>query len=162
MTNLLELIEYHRWATKRTWVAVSFVTPSDYTRNLNSSFPSLRDTLVHLFSADRAWLTRIEGDSLSAAKPETYPTLDVLRAPWHQVIERWPVLGGFTDAGTVIRYRTYAGDPYTNSLEEIVRHVVNHGSYHRGQVTTMLRQLGLNAVSTDMIYFFRERRLGQA
>ena len=163
MDELLELLRYHRWATERTLSAVAAVGASDYTKDLGSSFPSLRDTLVHLYTADRAWLGRLEGEHPPRANPNEYATVEALREPWGAVLERWPLAAQrLGDPGRVVEYRTFAGEPFSNSLGEIVRHVVNHGSYHRGQVTTMLRQLGVTAASTDMIYHFREQRPGTA
>ncbi|MGH7554230.1 MAG: DinB family protein, partial [Longimicrobiales bacterium] len=57
----------------------------------------------------------------------------------------------------VIDYRNTQGQPFSNLLGDLMRHVVNHSTYHRGQVATMLRQLGEAAVSTDLVLFYRER-----
>ena len=158
MNDLIELLAFHRWATQHAWDVVAPISTDEYTKDLGSSFSSVRDTLVHAFMADRAWLGRLEGLNPPRADPSEFPTFAVLQAAWTDVLERWPVVvQGIGDANKTIEYKTFAGDPYTNTLGEIVRHVVNHGSYHRGQVMTLLRQQGLNAVSTDMIYFFRER-----
>ncbi|MGH7465840.1 MAG: DinB family protein, partial [Longimicrobiales bacterium] len=55
----------------------------------------------------------------------------------------------------VIEYRSMAGAAYHSALWQMLRHVVNHSTYHRGQVTTMLRQLGRAAPSTDLIHYYR-------
>jgi uncharacterized damage-inducible protein DinB len=57
----------------------------------------------------------------------------------------------------VITYRAMNGSPYANPLGELLRHVVNHGTYHRGQVATLLRQLGVKPPQTDLILYYRER-----
>jgi uncharacterized damage-inducible protein DinB len=163
MTNLLELLEYHRWATNLTVNAAKALTPEQFTQNLGSSFPSVRDTLVHIFTADRAWLGRLEGQTPPRAVAGDFATLDSLLERWEPVLTRWPTVveslgdAGRLDAGRLIEYKSFAGEPFTNSLGQVVRHVVNHGTYHRGQVATMLRQLGAQAVSSDLIYFYRER-----
>jgi uncharacterized damage-inducible protein DinB len=162
MTELLELLEYHRWATNLTVGAVRALTPEQFTRDLGSSFPSVRDTLVHVFSADRAWLGRLEGQSPPRANASDYADLASLLEVWEPVLQRWPVLvASLGDPGQLIDYKALAGEPFTNSLGQIVRHVVNHGTYHRGQVATMLRQLGAQAVSSDLIGFYRERSAPQ-
>jgi uncharacterized damage-inducible protein DinB len=162
-TELLELLEYHHWATNLTVNAARALRPEQFTRDLGSSFPSVRDTLVHVFTADRAWLGRLEGQSPPRANASDYADLDSLLEVWEPVLTRWPiVVESLGDPARLIEYKSFAGEPFTNSLGQIVRHVVNHGTYHRGQVATMLRQLGANAVSSDLIYFFRERRLPQA
>jgi uncharacterized damage-inducible protein DinB len=158
MTDLLELLEYHHWATSLTVGAVRALTPEQFTRDLGSSFPSVRDTLVHVFSADRTWLGRLEGQSPPRANASDYADLASLLEVWEPVLQRWPVLvASLGDPGRLIEYRSFAGDPFSNTLGQIVRHVVNHGTYHRGQVATMLRQSGAQAVSSDLISFYRER-----
>lgn len=158
MTDFLELLEYHHWATNLTVNAVKVLTPEQFTRDLGSSFPSVRDTLVHVFTADRAWLGRLEGQSLPRANAADFATLDSLLEVWEPVLTRWPsVVESLGDSGRLIGYKSFAGDPFTNSIGQIVRHIVNHGTYHRGQVATILRQLGAQAVSSDLIYFYRER-----
>ena len=161
--GLLELLEYHRWATNLTVKATHALTSEEFTQDLGSSFPSVRDTLVHVFTADRAWLGRLEGQTPPRANASEFTDLASLLEVWEPVLTRWPgVVETFgdasqLDAGRLIEYKSFAGDPFTNSLGQIVRHVVNHGTYHRGQVATMLRQLGVQAVSSDLIYFYRER-----
>jgi uncharacterized damage-inducible protein DinB len=158
VTGLLELLEYQRWATNLTVNAAKALTSEQFTQDLGSSFPSVRDTLVHVFTADRAWLGRLEGQSPPRAIAADFATLDSLLKVWEPVLTRWPtVVESLGDPGRLIEYQSFAGEPFTNSLGQIVRHVVNHGTYHRGQVATMLRQLGAQAVSSDLIYFYRER-----
>jgi uncharacterized damage-inducible protein DinB len=157
-TELLKALEYHHWATNLTVGAVRALTPEQFTRDLGSSFPSVRDTLVHVFTADRAWLGRLEGQSPPRANAGDFADLASLLEVWEPVLQRWPtVVESLGDPGRLIEYKSFAGDPFTNSLGQIVRHVVNHGTYHRGQVATMLRQLGAQAVSSDLIGFYRER-----
>jgi uncharacterized damage-inducible protein DinB len=156
--GLLELLEYHRWATNLTVNAAKALTLEQFTQDLGSSFPSVRDTLAHVFTADRAWLGRLEGQAPPRANAGDFAELASLLEVWEPVLTRWPtVVETLGDPGRLIEYKSFAGEPFTNTLGQIVRHVVNHGTYHRGQVATMLRQLGAQAVSSDLIYFFRER-----
>jgi uncharacterized damage-inducible protein DinB len=158
MNHLLDLLAYHRWATERTLEAVSTLEPDAFTQQITSSFPSLRDTLVHTFGADRAWLGRLEGQAPTRTEPTEYPNVATLRTNWMSLLERWPeVVASFQDENTPISYRSFAGDPFTNTLGEIVRHTVNHGTYHFGQVTTMLRQLGAQPTSLDLIAYYRQK-----
>ena len=162
-TELLELLEYHRWATNLTINSVRALTPEQFTQDLGSSFPSVRETLVHVFTADRAWLGRLEGQAPPRANAGDFADLASLLEVWEPVLGRWPnVVETLGDPGRLIGYKSFAGDPFSNTLGQIVRHVVNHGTYHRGQVATMLRQLGAQAVSSDLISFYRERGGPQA
>jgi uncharacterized damage-inducible protein DinB len=156
MDELLKLLTYTKWADARLMDGVAALSPADYGRDLGSSFASIRDTLTHLYGADRAWLLRVRGETPEWAQPADYPDPDSLWAAWREVLDAWP--GAVRDTGNpekVIGYRTFDGTPYETSLGDIVRHVVNHGTYHRGQVTTMLRQLGAAAPATDFIRFVR-------
>ena len=158
MNDLLDLLAYHRWATERTLEAVSTLEPEDFTHEITSSFPSVRDTLVHTLGADRAWLGRLEGQAPTRVEPTEYPDVATLRTAWTGVLERWPVVvAGFQNENAPVTYRSFAGDPFTNTLGEIVRHAVNHGTYHFGQVTTMLRQLGAQPIGLDLIGYYRQK-----
>ena len=57
-----------------------------------------------------------------------------------------------------LQFSDMAGNPYSEPLVQLLQHLVNHGSYHRGQVITMLRQAGGETVALDMLFFFREQR----
>jgi uncharacterized damage-inducible protein DinB len=156
MNDLLELLEYSRWANEKIVQAVSGLDVMTYTKDLGSSFPSLRDTLVHIYGADRAWLGRIRGETPARANPQDYPDVKTLWREWDEVLTTWQeVVQDLGDAERVIAYKAFDGTAYSSKLSDIVRHVVNHGTYHRGQITTMLRQLGEKAVSTDLIAYYR-------
>jgi uncharacterized damage-inducible protein DinB len=156
MDELLDLLEYTRWASDKILHAVSVLSAETYTKDLGSSFPSIRDTLVHTYGADRAWLGRIQGQSLERPNPADYPTVATLREVWLEVLSNWPsVVQQLGNVEQIIAYKAYDGTAYSNKLSDIIRHVVNHGTYHRGQITTMLRQVGEKGISTDMIAYYR-------
>ena len=64
---------------------------------------------------------------------------------------------GQTDLDRVMEYKTLKFGVYQNPLWQSMQHLVNHGTYHRGQVTTLLRQLGAEPILTDLMHFYRER-----
>jgi uncharacterized damage-inducible protein DinB len=160
--SLQTLLDYHYWARDRVLAAAEALTPDQFTKDLGNSFPSVRDTLVHLFSADWVWCTRWEGGSPQAMlDPAAFPDLASIRNAWteHERKVR-AVLTRLGENGIdrVIEYRLFSGQASAQPFWQILQHVVNHGSYHRGQVTTMLRQLGVAAPrSLDLIAFYRER-----
>ncbi len=161
-SDLTTLLDFHYWARNRVLDAAEQLTPEQFTRDLGGSFASVRDTLVHLYSAEWAWYQRWHGTSPTAMlSPAEYPDVATLRAAWvaHEATMR-AFLGSVGAEGItrVIEYRTLAGQPSSSALWEMLHHVVNHGTYHRGQVTTMLRQLGAApARSVELIAFYRER-----
>jgi uncharacterized damage-inducible protein DinB len=156
------LIDYHYWARDRVLDAAALLSPEHLTKDLGSSFKSVRDTLAHTYSAEWAWYARWHGTSPTAMLPfDQFPDVATLRRKWtdHESLMR-AFVGEMDDAGLsrVYEYKTLAGQPGSSMLWQMLQHVVNHASYHRGQVTTMLRQLGAQpGKSMDMIAYYRER-----
>ena len=154
--TLQALMAYHRWAVTRTLESCAVLTPAEYLRDLGGSFASVRDTMAHGLMADSAWQHRVRGQAFTRPIPEQLPAdLETLFAQWQLVLSGWESLLSAGDGSDVIAYHAFDGQPHSNSLDEIVHHVVNHGSYHRGQVALMLRQLGHAAINTDLIAFTR-------
>ena len=159
------LLDYHYWARDRLLEAVSLLTPEQFTRDLGSSFRSVRDTLAHLYSAEWAWYQRWRGTSPTALLPaDQFPDVASLKNAWseHEAKMR-AFLDSQDDEGIkrVHEFKMLNGMAASSPLWQMVTHVVNHGSYHRGQITTMLRQLGAQpAKGMDMIVFYRDRMRG--
>jgi uncharacterized damage-inducible protein DinB len=124
---------------------------------IESSFPSIRKTLYHLWDAQVIWLARIKGESIDERKSKDFKgTLEEACKELIVTSKEITTLVETTDHHKEFFYHNLAGDPFTSNLEEIVSHVVNHGTYHRGQLITMLRQSGFKDVgSTDFIRFCR-------
>jgi uncharacterized damage-inducible protein DinB len=160
LAEVRELFAFHRWANARLLDAAGGLTAEDFARDLRSSFPSVRETLVHLLSADWIWLERWRGRSPTAGPDWDVPTHADLRARWAEFErDQLAFLEGLSEADLdrVVSYRALSGAPYANPLGELLRHVVNHGTYHRGQVATLLRQLDVKPPQTDLILYYRER-----
>ena len=158
--DLRTLLEYHYWARDRLLDALDALAPEQFTRDLGSSFKSIRDTVAHTYAAEWAWYMRWQGESPTALLPAAdFPDVASIRAAWtaHEAKMR-----GFVDrlgdAGVdrMIDYTLLNGSPGSSPIWQMLQHLVNHASYHRGQVTTMLRQLGATpAKPMDMIAFYR-------
>ena len=155
------LFAYDRWANARVLGAVSKTSADEFTKDLGSSHRSLRDTLVHILSAELVWLSRWKGQSPQAhMDPAQLPNIKVLQARWSEVENQLQTfLASLNDAKLQANasYSTFGGQVRAQPLWQQMAHLVNHSSYHRGQITTMLRQLGAAPVATDLIVFFRER-----
>jgi len=155
------LYDYNSWANHRALEACAAVTPEQFTRDLGSSFRSLRDTLAHIYGAEWIWLERWHGRIPTGLPSATdFPDLETTRRRFAEIDrDLLDYVASLTagDLQRVIEIRTTAGVPYAQPLWQMLQHLVNHGTYHRGQVTTLLRQLGAKAVSTDLIGFYRER-----
>ena len=155
------LYDYNAWANNRILDACARLSPEEFARCLGSSFPSVRDTLVHIMGAEWLWRERWNGKMPTHLLPANdFPDLTSIRTRWSEISAN---LLTFTaklraqDLARVHHIRTTRGEPYSHPLWEMMQHLVNHGTYHRGQVTTMLRQLGMHPVATDLIAFYRQR-----
>jgi uncharacterized damage-inducible protein DinB len=151
---------FHRWATERMLEQVLAIPAEQLVKNLKSSFGSVYDTIVHLYQSDRIWLDRLE--EKPAGKHADYEAPGCtweLRDAWLPVIDRMVAfsqnLNTDADANRIVEYKNLAGQPFASPVWQMIFHVVNHGTYHRGQITTMIRQLGYTAKSTDLIQYYR-------
>ena len=155
------LYEYNAWANRRSLSAAAALTPEQFTKPMSSSFSSVRDTLAHIFGAEWLWLERFQGRSPSSLPDTTqYPDIASLGARWGEFEPRLlTFVRGLTlsDLDRVMEYKTLKFGVYSNPLWQSMQHLVNHGTYHRGQVTTLLRQHGAPAILTDLMHFYRER-----
>lgn len=163
--DLQTLIDYHYWARDRLLQAVETLTPEQYNKDLGSSFKSVRDTLTHIYAAEWAWHLRWMGESPTALLPsDRFANLAALRSAWAELEEKMRAfVNGLPEQGVsrVIEYKLLSGDAGASPIWQMVQHVVNHASYHRGQITTMLRQLGVKpAKSMDMIAYYRLKHAG--
>jgi uncharacterized damage-inducible protein DinB len=159
--DILTLLEYNAWANSRSLEVSAALSPEQFVRDLGNSYPSVRDTLAHILGAEWIWLCRWQGESpskgLSAAE---FPTVASLKDRFVAIDrDRRAFLEALPEdrLAQPFAYRDLAGNSYRLPLVFSLQHVVNHGTYHRGQVTTMLRQLGGKPVSTDLSRFHLER-----
>ncbi len=153
------LYAYNRWANERILDACQALAPEQLGKGLGSSFSSVRETLAHIFAAEWIWLSRWNGVSPRGMPAWELPDVASLRARWDEVeAERADFLSRQDDASLrkIVAYRNTKGEPFQSPLWQLLRHVANHSTYHRGQVVTMLRQLGAAAPSTDLVLFYRE------
>jgi uncharacterized damage-inducible protein DinB len=162
LPDLLTLLDYHYWARDRMLDALEPLTPDQFNQDLGSSFKSIRETVAHLYSAEWAWYERWRGRMPTAPLPlDLFPDVAAVRQQWiAQEGNMREFLVGLDDdrIAREIEYKLLSGAVGSASIAQMLQHVVNHASYHRGQVTTMLRQVGATSVpSTDLIRFYRSR-----
>jgi uncharacterized damage-inducible protein DinB len=155
------LYDFNAWANLRVLDACAALTPEQFTRDIASSFRSVRDTLAHIHGAQWIWLERWHG-RVPTTFPSTadFPDLETVRRRFAEVdrnLVDYAASLNADDIQRVIEFKTMAGTPFAQPLWQMLQHVANHSTYHRGQVATLLRQLGAKAVSTDLIAFYRER-----
>jgi uncharacterized damage-inducible protein DinB len=164
--DLETLLDYHYWARDRMLDAVEPLSTEEFNRDLRNSFPSIRATVVHMYSADWVWCARWTGDSPAAMPdpaPADCPDVPAIRRAWvDQEREVRGILASVGEGGVTrpMQYRGFGGQLQAQPFWQQLQHLVNHGAYHRGQVTTMLRQLGVTSLkSVDLIAFYREQKV---
>ncbi len=152
---LQEGVDYNYWARDRQLEACAALSQEQLLRRLGGSFASLRDTLVHLMAVEWIWLERWRGRSPLALEPaEDFPTLATLSQRWRDVEGQLRgFMAGLTEPALAapLTITSTRGEPWTYPLWRMVQHLLNHQSYHRGQVTHQLRLLGLEPPRIDFL-----------
>ncbi len=154
------LYDYNAWADHRSLDAAAKLTNEQFTKPMGSSFGSVRDTLAHICGAEWIWLERFQGRS-PASLPDVLECADVKAFAQNGQNKKARLLAFVgkltqTDLNRMMEYKTLKFGVYKNPLWQSMQHVVNHGTYHRGQVTTLLRQLGAQPILTDLMHYYRE------
>ena len=158
------LFEYDRWANHRVLQAASDLSTEQFTRDLGGAFSSVRDTLVHMMAGEWVWLEYWKAPSPDSAffaglrtrraslfSSELFPDLAAVRRRWSEVEQQvLDFVNGLTDEcfTRVLPFRSTQA-----KLAHLMQHVANHSTYHRGQISLMMRQLGAKPVATDFHEF---------
>ena len=148
-------LAYTEWATARVIAAARELAPEELVRDFGTADRSVLGTLTHVFGADRVWLARIQGRAQE--RPKEYD-LDGLQADWNAVYRLWQEWASALTEGAIaerISYRDLKGNPWVSPVWQIVLHVVNHGTHHRGQIAGFLRASGKTPPPLDLIAFYR-------
>lgn len=155
------LFDYNHWANNRALAAAAQLTDEQFTKPLGSSFSSVRDTLMHICGGEWIWYERFHDRSHSAIPDHSnVQTVAALREHWRPQADRLlAYVASLTqsDLDRVLEYKTINFGVYKNPLWQSLQHLANHGTYHRGQIATLLRQLGAKPILTDLMHFYRER-----
>jgi uncharacterized damage-inducible protein DinB len=162
LVNLIEiqrLYDYNSWANERVLASLRPIGQEVFTRNKQASHGSIRGILGHIAGAEWIWLERWKGSSPSMLPSESeFGTLEIatqrLRKIDHDLQEFTSQLTQ-ADLDGSRPYTTTEGKAYSNVLSDMLVHMANHSSDHRGQIATLLRQLGAVPQSTDFILFIR-------
>jgi uncharacterized damage-inducible protein DinB len=151
------LYAYNRWANDRTIASVRTLSTDEYEREQGGGWPSVRDTLVHIASATEAWHERFSGRSPGRlATGADIPALEEAAsrlALADAAIERLVLETEPEHRSKVLVYRNLRGEEKKVPYWAVFRHVVNHGTYHRGQIASMIRRLGKSPNPTDFVFW---------
>lgn len=158
-----ELFAYNAWANRRLFTALAALADADYKRDLKTSFGGLHGTVAHIVWAEELWLRRWQqAPPPAVAQGKDLDSLAAAQQRWEAVeADRSRFLGGLSAARLedVIVVKASTGGEFRHPLRETLLHAVDHSSYHRGQLVTMLRQLGQTppANGLGLVAYYRSR-----
>jgi uncharacterized damage-inducible protein DinB len=160
--DLQALFDYGCWANRKLFDSICQLTPEQFTRTVDGSHGSIRNTMVHMLSAAWGWLERCGGPKRGAAlSPADYPTFAPLLGTWNQVetnLREFASKLRDEDLARQIEFTMGRAEKYSMPMGELLQHAANHGIHHRGQVSLLLRLLGLNPENFDLLLYNVERR----
>nr|WP_263327046.1 DinB family protein [Neobacillus sp. Marseille-Q6967] len=167
MNSTLQIYGYHTWSNDRIFSHLKKLPNDIYTQEIQSVFPSISDVIVHIFLTDVTWFGVITGDSFEEIMENV---TEMRKKTYGKSIEEMEKMYSELKKKYHSFFRTQGDSNHPMSVEhphfgklntqlsELVQHVVNHGTYHRGNITAMLRQLGHKGASTDYVFYLYEQR----
>ncbi|MCS0788005.1 DinB family protein [Cytobacillus firmus] len=160
--HALELYDYHVWANKKFFERLKELPKEIYDREIQSVFSSISKALVHIYIADTVWLGVMQENSMeeiqasiAIAQDKTKDkSLKEMEKLFQSLSEEYQhLLNNVTDLDKEISPVHPKFGRLDTHFSELVQHVVNHGTYHRGNLTAMMRQQGYSSVSNDYVFY---------
>lgn len=157
---LASFAAYEYWANEKMLEAILPLSEDQQQQEISSSFPSIHKTCLHIWDAASIWWQRLQmQDQIMVPSLTFHPSMNEVSEGVllqnKQWIE-WVDIATDADLERVLPYKTMKGDGFVQPVKDILLHLFNHGTYHRGQLVTMLRQLGIEKIpQTDYIIFSR-------
>jgi len=159
--DLERRFDYGYWANARLLAVISQLTPEQFTQDVAGSYGSIRNTLVHMLSAECGWLDRCGGPPRGAAlKGEDFPTVESVAATWRTVetsVRAFVANLKDDDLYRVIEFTLPQIGTRTALLGDLLEHAANHAVHHRGQVALLLRVLGDTPGNFDLLIYDAEK-----
>jgi uncharacterized damage-inducible protein DinB len=162
--DLHRRLAYGYWANAKLLAVVSGLTPEQFTQHVAGSYGSVRNTLVHMLSAEWGWLDRCGGPPPArgaALKADDFPTLESITSKWTIVESNARAfLTTLTDDDLrrVIEFNLPQTGPRSALVGDLLEHAANHGVHHRGQLALLLRGLGRTPGNVDLLFYDAETR----
>ena len=159
--DLERLYDYGYWANRKLFQVIAQLSPEEFTRNVAGSYGSVRNTLVHIVSAEWGWIDRCGGPARGPRLiPDDYPTAQT-------VIQTWETVEGHSrgflatlqddDLSKEIEF-TLGGPAQRIPLGDLLQHGAIHAVHHRGQVALLLRMLGYVPGNVDLLFYSAAQR----
>ncbi|NGP87080.1 DinB family protein [Fodinibius halophilus] len=163
--STIQQYNYHQWANDRTFNHLSELPDEIYDNEIESVFSSISEVITHLYQVDAMWLSVMSGDAFEETmaklkeikRRSANKGLEQIQKLYAELSERYqPFLNDVADLDADISVNHPQYGTLETTVSELVQHVVNHGTYHRGNITAMLRQQGHSGVQTDFVFYLYE------
>ncbi len=158
----MEVLDYNAWANDRLLEGAGALAPEQYLQDMKSSHGGIHGTLAHIVGAQKMWLSRWRGvPDTTVLSGKDLGSLQELIATWRKVnADTVSYLSSITEEklNETFTMTTTAGKEFHHSYREALVHLINHSTYHRGQVASMMRQHGVKPPATDMIAYYRRNQ----
>ncbi|MBY6036813.1 DinB family protein [Fictibacillus nanhaiensis] len=162
MKDAIQLYQYNIWANHRVFEQLNQLSDDIYKKEVESVFPSVSSVLVHMYQVDYVWLKALKGekfDDIIASVRQI--TEELAAANLSEMKSKFEDMGRqyetFIQNQSDLHAQTTIHHPYFGTLEtsyaDLIGHITNHGTYHRGHISAILNQLGNKGASTDYIFY---------
>jgi uncharacterized damage-inducible protein DinB len=151
-------LDYTAWASNRLLEVAAKLSPEELTRDFGTADKSVVGTLAHVFAADRIWMARIEGKPPAKFITDEDRDLALMNRDWPGLLGVWKQWAAGLNGESLAQsasYKDLKGNAYTTPYWQIILHVVNHGTHHRGQVSGFLRTMGHVPPPLDLMAYYR-------
>jgi uncharacterized damage-inducible protein DinB len=156
------LFEYNAWANGRLLSVLDTMPNEKLFEDTKSSFVNIHSTLVHICGAEEIWLMRLVGESnVKLITPRDLPKYEDVKARMKKLETAYlKYISGLTYEKTNadLMMKNARGEPVGQKVWMVLQHIVNHSTHHRGQITTLIRQLGGTPINLDLINFYRSKK----
>jgi uncharacterized damage-inducible protein DinB len=161
LKDLQRLYDYSYWANRKLLEVVSQLPTEQFTQNVAGSYGSVRNTLVHILSAEWGWIDRCGGAKRGPVlKPDDYPDVQTVIDKWNVVevcVREFLSSLKDDDLTRVVDYTSPRGEKRSGVLGPLLQHGAIHGVHHRGQVALLLRSLGYTPGNFDLLFYDAEK-----
>ncbi|MCM3872712.1 MAG: DinB family protein [Pyrinomonadaceae bacterium] len=163
-TDIRQLFDYTEWANELAMDSAARLPDESLRRDVSISHQSIFGTLLHMAGAEWIWLERWSGRSPAKDKawllwtPDSCADLPMLKERWRDLIDLRAQFISELDEERLdaeLAFKLLSGDPSSMRLVDQMQHVANHATLHRGQIVGMIRQLGIDPPSTDLLFYLR-------
>lgn len=158
---VVQVYEYTYWANRRYLAVAEGLTEEQLHRKQGHSWEDVYSLLLHMLSSETVWLRRWQGDSPRGhLDPNDYPTLNAVKEKWVQVEREMHLFIGRQSEQSLqqdINYSNFAGQTFRVPLWQMLMHVPNHETHHRGELAAMFALMRVNHPEEEVIQYFLDQ-----